>query len=298
MSCANPVTINVKGRAVQVGCRHCLNCRLEYQIALEFGVRHELFDMYQRGLGACFCTLTYDDNHLPAHGSLCKKDLQNFFKLVRTNQKRKNPLPQWKYLACGEYGDSFGRPHYHVLFLGLTDTLAHNFVVPYWEHGLTDCKVLKSGAIRYVLKYCTKTAMGTKAEELYDNQNLERPFITHSKKLGYDWLLRNRDDIVAHNFCYMDKGIRKPLPAYWRRQFDLFDQFDPTPSIKKLSHEAKQHGYPDYQSWSKQKTYNFEREMTAKVRESGIPVDDSSLIYESGYVPFDVSLVKSVLSRS
>ncbi|QCS37168.1 replication initiation protein [Tortoise microvirus 63] len=297
MSCANPITITVKGRPVQVGCRHCLSCRLDYQIALEFAVKHELFDIYQSGLGACFATLTYADSALPPHGSLRKSDFQNFLKNVRIQAKRKGTLPPFKYLACGEYGDKFGRPHYHVIFLGVTDALFNQFIRPLWKHGLCDCSTLGSGAIRYVLKYCTKSAMGSKAKEMYDDQSLTRPFIVHSKRLGFNWLIRNRDDLVANNFCYLNKGHRVPLPAYYRRQFDIYGTFCPLPQIQQLDAEAKQHGYPSYREWSIQKAFNREQDLTIAVRNDGIPVD-SLITPNRGYSPLDTSIVPQVLNRS
>lgn len=62
-----------------------------------------------------FITLTYDNNHIPADGSIDKRELQLFFKRLR---KKINPI-KIKYLACGEYGEKFGRPHYHACVCGV-----------------------------------------------------------------------------------------------------------------------------------------------------------------------------------
>ncbi|QCS37100.1 replication initiation protein [Tortoise microvirus 54] len=297
MSCSNPLTINVKGRAVSVPCRYCMSCRTEYQSALLFGAKHELLDCYRAGLGASFVTLTYSDANLPENGSLRKKDVQNLLKNVRIQAKRKTNLPPFKYIMCGEYGDKFGRPHYHIVFIGLSDILVHNFVKPLWKFGLVDIGVLREGGLRYALKYCTKAARGKKAEELYDNQNIERPFICHSRGIGKNWFVKNADDIIAHNFTYLENGIRKPLPVYFRRQYDVFKAFDVSEAIKYLSEEAKMHGYDDYRDWSKQKAYQTEKNLTAAARASGIPVDDSSLRLQFGFTANDYSpLVNTLLA--
>lgn len=53
--------------------------------------------------------------------SLCRKDLRLSLKRGRVQYERKHgkPLPEFKYLATGEYG-KLGRPHYHLLVFGLS----------------------------------------------------------------------------------------------------------------------------------------------------------------------------------
>lgn len=59
-----------------------------------------------------FVTLTYEvppltDNNMP---TLRKTDFQNFMKRLRKTTNRKI-----KYYMCGEYGDTYYRPHYHAI---------------------------------------------------------------------------------------------------------------------------------------------------------------------------------------
>lgn len=56
-----------------------------------------------------FATLTYDDTHIPPGNSLNPADLRNFIKRLR-----KSSPNQIRYYAIGEYGDTTGRPHYHL----------------------------------------------------------------------------------------------------------------------------------------------------------------------------------------
>ena len=60
-----------------------------------------------------YITLTYNDDHLPANGSLQPRDLQLFWKRLR-----KARTPGIRYYACGEYGDQTARPHYHAIIFG------------------------------------------------------------------------------------------------------------------------------------------------------------------------------------
>ncbi|QCS37006.1 replication initiation protein [Tortoise microvirus 41] len=298
MSCLSPVTIHVNKQNYEVPCRQCLSCRLDYQMYLTFCVENELYDLYKRGLGATFCTFTYSDANLPPNGSLRKSDLQNLFKTVRTTAKRDGFLPSFKYIACGEYGDKFGRPHYHAVILGWSDVICHNMFRKYWTYGLSDFGVLRPGGVRYVLKYCTKSVRGTKAEEMYDAQGLERPFISHSHKIGYDWLCRNADDIVANNFTYLNNGVRRPIPKYFRDKYDYFKTFNPMPAVEFLKREGALHSYPDYREWSKVKAYNKEKGLIQRTRQEGIPVDDGNFIATPLPSPsLAPSLVTEVLNR-
>lgn len=61
-----------------------------------------------------FITLTYNNSHLPKNG-LVKKDLQLFMKRIRIQLSRAGYDVNLRYMACGEYGSKFGRPHYHLV---------------------------------------------------------------------------------------------------------------------------------------------------------------------------------------
>ena len=109
MACAHPLTINVKGDNYKVPCRQCMPCRINYQNQLVFAASNELYYNYMKGYGATFNCLTYDDDHLPKNGSLCKRGIQLFNKRMRSKIAYDSPLKNFKYIYCGEYGDQFGR---------------------------------------------------------------------------------------------------------------------------------------------------------------------------------------------
>lgn len=93
-----------KDKEVQIPCGGCIGCRLEYsrQWALRCVVEAS---MHKEN---CFVTLTYNDDHLPKDLSLQKKDLLSFIKRLRRD------YAGIRYFSCGEYGDRFERPHYHL----------------------------------------------------------------------------------------------------------------------------------------------------------------------------------------
>lgn len=120
-------------KPVQVPCGQCIGCRLEFARQWTDRCEKELMHPYlplipelekvQAGAKvqqleyrqeSCFLTLTYDNEHLPDDKGLNKSDLQKFWKRFR----KAHPLVRIRYLACGEYGDQLGRPHYHCIVFG------------------------------------------------------------------------------------------------------------------------------------------------------------------------------------
>lgn len=91
-----------------IKCGQCMECRLAYSREWAIRITHEAA-MHERN---CFLTLTYDDDHLPKYGQLVKSDLQKFFKRLRHHFN-------FKYVACGEYGERRRRPHFMRLSLVL-----------------------------------------------------------------------------------------------------------------------------------------------------------------------------------
>lgn len=62
-----------------------------------------------------FVTLTYNDQHLPADGCLVPGHLQLWLKRIR-----KSLAPERvRFFACGEYGGTTWRPHYHLAMFGM-----------------------------------------------------------------------------------------------------------------------------------------------------------------------------------
>lgn len=90
---------------MEVPCGKCDGCLQDRATEWALRCEHEA----RLHLHNWFITLTYDQAHLPAGGSLQVKDLQDFWKRVRKEYSGV------RYFACGEYGENYSRPHYHVL---------------------------------------------------------------------------------------------------------------------------------------------------------------------------------------
>lgn len=99
---------------LELPCGQCLGCRLARR--REWAVRcfHEQLYHQAHGGESWFATLTYNEESLPDYGCLRKSDLQLFMMRLR-----KEYGLGIRYYACGEYGERYGRPHYHAILFNL-----------------------------------------------------------------------------------------------------------------------------------------------------------------------------------
>lgn len=232
MSCINPLSIyqlsHGKKQTFTVPCGHCLNCMIKKQSQLTFLSTRELLEVYKSKRSASFVTLTYDDNHIPYNENgfvtLRKSDVQKFLKNLRRNMEYHNCKIPFKTIYCGEYGDgshstsktgvSTCRPHYHIAFLGLSDTEVKVFTRKLWRFGLCDIGPLTSGGIRYICKYLTKACPDKDVKELREIAGVENPFLCHSIGLGKKWIEDNLQKIVDDGFTFNLNGKRYLFPKY------------------------------------------------------------------------------------
>lgn len=107
------------GQYLELACGKCGACRR--RAARDWALRfygETIITQYgpegavERMPRGAFLTLTYNDEHLPENGSLSKADLRDFMKRLRHH------CGSVRYLACGEYGDTTQRPHYHLALVG------------------------------------------------------------------------------------------------------------------------------------------------------------------------------------
>lgn len=100
-----------ESRAYSYPCGKCAACLITRRQEWTFRLLLELRE-YEYSY---FITLTYDDSHLPEGGNLLKRDAQLFLKRLR---KR---VGKFRYFLCGEYGEKYGRAHYHAIIMSKED---------------------------------------------------------------------------------------------------------------------------------------------------------------------------------
>lgn len=184
--CFSPVQLKT---GETVPCGHCLECLSRRRN--DWSVRLQLHcSMYDRM--PFFVTLTYKDEDVPlsttSQMTLNPKDIQDFIKRLRNKFVLKDT--DFSYFGCGEYGDQFGRPHYHMIIFGFdklaeifdkSAILAEDVLEKIWTHGHVDVCVADYGGIHYTTKYVLKSQ-----EDYFPG--VVKPFVFASKGIGKSWL--------------------------------------------------------------------------------------------------------------
>lgn len=212
----------------------------------------------------CFITLTYNDEY-PVQ-SLRYKDFQKFARAMRKK------LGKFRFYMCGEYGDKFGRPHFHaclfgmhfpdkVLFInkqGKPPLYISETLSALWTHGFSTIGELTEDSAAYVAQYVTKKITGKAVHILgkdglkpyerndpYTGEIIEiTPEFTKmslKKGIGQTWIEKYKDDV--YNQDYVSFGGKKLHPpkyydTYIKEQFaDLHEEIEIERMMKKRSYE-------------------------------------------------------------
>lgn len=288
MSCSRPwqkiYRINSSSHTVfNLPCNNCISCRIDRLLLWSARCNSE-FIKYR----SSFVTFTYDDNHLrymspsSVNPTLCRDDFSKYIDNLRHQIKSLPIIPEgnirdFKFFACGEYGDLFGRPHYHVLFFGLDYLDFKRYFIDSWHNGSIKSLPITSGGIRYVVDYMTKSLNGPLAVTNYDNKGLERPFYSCSRGLGSDFFYAHRQEIS-------DTGMVKigsryiPVPSYYKNLFYDFSNSSYLNRVKQLKknydsvmRSARKAGFNDYDSYLSWSRYNKEISNYKKFVNNGSP---------------------------
>lgn len=116
MKCFKPYFRKFYGmnNAVPLPCGNCPACR--YNQSKEWSLRIQLESRYYNVDEIFFVTLTYHDLDIPDNYSLDPNALSAFMKRFRKHLSY--PI---RFFGCGEYGERFSRPHYHLVLFGVKE---------------------------------------------------------------------------------------------------------------------------------------------------------------------------------
>lgn len=174
-------------------CGQCIACRLNKVRDWTIRLMHEK-KMHDK---AVFLTLTYAPEFLPENGTLVKEDLQLFIKRLRKH------VGKVRFFACGEYGEKYSRPHYHLIIFGLGaensvfngkkyDYKKHGYWLnsPLWKFGTMFIGDVSYGSCRYVASYVNKKLLGKDAARTYADMGKIPEFTLMSRRpgIGADFL--------------------------------------------------------------------------------------------------------------
>lgn len=179
----------------------------------------------------CFLTLTYDDAHVPR--CLEPDDLRNFWKRLRRRTKAK-----LSYFACGEYGERYGRPHYHACVFGYDPADKRGWGsrggYPVWRSesvekvwsdadgaplGNVEIGTVTFDSAAYVARYVLKKVRGEARYERYvtaDGEWIEPEFVRMSRRpaIGAKWFERYREELTPKGMV-VHEGREMPMPRYY-----------------------------------------------------------------------------------
>lgn len=205
---------------IKIPCGHCLLCRTaEYkEWALRCWLEAREYENNQ------FITLTYNDENEPNDG-VNREEITRFMHNIREHFRRKQNHKGIRFYACGEYGGKTQRAHYHILLFNCppfgdekkykktkrnhilysSEILAH-----LWGKGFCTIGTVTRQSCDYVARFRLKN---------FDiNQNLLFHCMSTQKGIGYDYLVRNLDRIIAEDKIHITGTIESSLPRFYDRK--------------------------------------------------------------------------------
>lgn len=224
MSCSSPVEISryvfdskhggrIK-RYFLVPCGKCIECLKVRQQQYSFRAEFEAQD--PSNLTIVFCTFTYAPEFL-LDNELNKIDFQRYIRRLRKSL----PGVRVRYLACGEYGELYGRKHYHAI-LYFNAFVDFKPISDAWTFGIVDILPFLPARAGYVAKYSVKQ-IGSEDDKLHK----QMPFILVSNSLGF-YFLDLHGDFCRKNFVtrwFNLSGYPVALPrVFLERLFPPFDK--------------------------------------------------------------------------
>ncbi len=248
-----------------IPCGKCIGCRLDY--SREWATRCMLeAKQYEHNQ---FITLTYDNDNLitntgtdsvtgevTEYATLVPDDLAKFIKDLRRYFEYHYNHTGIRFYACGEYGEKYQRPHYHLILFNLPlpdkvpffknangdQIYTSDIIQSIWDRGLTSIGEVTWNSAAYTARYVMKKVKGPTAKEWYSARNILPEFVRMSRKPGiafgyYEenkYRIYENDEIILTN--KKGKGEVVKPSKYFDRLFDL-DSPEAMQAIKKKRQE-------------------------------------------------------------
>lgn len=224
-------------RQLQLSCGQCVGCRLERSRQWAVRCMHEA-SLHEAN---CFVTLTYEDD---AVTSLEYRDFQLFMKRMR---KFFCPQPV-RFYMCGEYGEEFGRPHFHACLFGVdfvdkrewrrgssgAQYYRSHVLERLWRLGHSEIGEVTFESAGYVARYIMKKIMGEDAEVCYDGKTPEFSRMSLKPGIGENWLRLYWPE-VAQAGMVVARGVEGCAPRYYMKKLSKLEAFE---RIAQKRHES------------------------------------------------------------
>lgn len=230
---------NIHGFKIKIPCGRCIGCRLDYSRHWAVRSVHEAF---MNGDNNTFVTLTFNDEHLPDNYSLSKPYIQSWLKRFR-----KRFGDGIRYMLCGEYGEKFKRPHYHILFYDFkfpdqkywtsrngqiyyrSDILEDLWTDPYSSdsRGFSVIGDVSFESSAYVARYVTKKFFSKDSylvKKYYDGLEPEFMLMSRMPGLGNEYIHKYYKDIFNHGYIVLPNKHKAPIPRYYINELKKIDE--------------------------------------------------------------------------
>jgi len=267
----NTIFFNYSGsgqniQPLDLPCGQCTGCRIERSRQWAVRCMHEA-SLHKEN---CFLTLTLDDDHLPDDLSLNVRTFQLFMKKLRKQFKNQTI----RFYHCGEYGEKYGRPHYHALLFNFNfpdkiysetspsgERLYKSAILDrLWSNGRARIGTVTFNSAAYVSRYIMKkqniSEKSTNAaiSNYYDRYEYINPktgqivwrkpeYNTMSRRpgIGAGWYQKYKTDVYPHDFVVLRDGKKIRPPKFYDRQYEMEYPTDFLDLKNKRVEEAKKH---------------------------------------------------------
>lgn len=237
------------GASLMLPCGQCIGCRLEYSRQWAIRCVHEA-SLYEHN---CFITLTYDSDSELYDGNLHKDHFQKFMRAFRKKVRSEGFYKKFgfycrkvRYFHCGEYGEKFGRPHYHACIFGFDfpDRKYHSrrkgiklytseLLSELWPHGFCSVGDVTFESAAYVARYVVKKINGKLKDSHYRDIGIineetgelvakEQEYTTMSRKpgIGADFVKNNVNGIYPMD-SVICRGREMRPPKYYDSLYEI-----------------------------------------------------------------------------
>lgn len=265
------------GTDIKLPCSQCIGCRLDR--ASQWAVR--LMNEAQLHKRNSFITLTYNDEALASrrpgvgtYGSLRPSlqsvntrtqgvsgnltqanenldslrpvDVQLFMKRLRKSLTTPGASTKVRFYLVGEYGEQYGRPHYHIALFGedFSDdrwpwrttergdkVYRSSRLESLWTHGNSEVGELTIESAAYVAGYILKKVNGKMADEHYRRETAEgeviwlSPEFAHMSRrpgIGKEWLEKYHSDVYTEDKI-IHEGKKTKVPRYYDKLLEMMN---------------------------------------------------------------------------
>ena len=231
---------------VLIPCGKCISCRLKK--SRDWSVRL-MCEKRVTPRKSYFLTLTYDDEHLESC-SLIPEHLTKFMKDLRRHFEYHHEENGIRFFACGEYGEKYHRPHFHVILFNcnIRDLKLRSeynnirlFESPslskIWNRGFVAIGEVTVQSCQYVARYTTKK-MFKRADD-YEEAGIKPEFIRMSRMpgIGREYYDQNKDhiyDVDGIEFSDYLGRVKKYRPSKYFDDLMAIENPDVFAGVKEL----------------------------------------------------------------